>query len=250
MPASADLTTADRTTRVSRRTIRALSRLIASALCLGPFAPSPAAGQSIPSSYRYLEDAQGAGVFGGYLSTTRGRWELGPKSAPYAGGRYAIELSGPLFAEGLLSYAPTTRDVVDPRRADGDRRIGETDVHLLMVDARLAFSVTGRRTWRRFAPHLFAGVGTALDAAGLGEAEEALQPEDRFEMGTTFTASTGAGVRIAPARRVTLWLEGSMKLWRLSTPDGFGDPSKGLEGVAEREWVRGLGFTLGAAFQF
>lgn len=241
--ASADVMTAHRTTSAVRRTTWAL-------LCLALCAGSSAAAQRIPSSYRHVEDGQGAGVFAGYLNLTRGQWELGPKSAPYAGGRYAIELSGPLFAEGLLSYLPTARDVVDPRRAEGDRTIGETDVHLFMADARLAFSATGRRTWRRIAPHIFVGVGVVLDAAGLGEAEDVLQPEDRFELGTTFKASAGAGVRIAPARRIMLHLEGGMALWRLTTPSGFGDPSKGLENVAEREWVRGLGVTLGAAYRF
>ncbi len=222
-------------------------------LCLGLSALSAADGlaaQRIPSSYRYLDESQGAGVFGGYMMLTTGKWDLGPKSAAYMGGRYAIEVTGPLFAEGLLAYVPTARDVVDPRRAEGDRTIGETDMHLLMASARLAFSVTGRRTWRRIAPHLFVGVGGVLDAAGAGEADEVLQPEDRFELGATFAASAGAGVRIAAAGRVALQLESSLDLWRLNTPTGYGEPAKGLEGVAEREWVRGLGFSLGASFRF
>lgn len=219
-------------------------------LCLGLSTADAADAQRIPSVYRYLDESQDAGVFGGYMTLTTGKWKLGPKSSAYVGGRYAIEVSGPLFAEGLVTYVPTSRDVVDPRRAEGDRTIGESDVHLLMASARLAFSVTGRRTWRRIAPHLFAGIGAVLDAAGAGEADEALQPEDRFELGATFAASTGAGVRIAPASRISLRLESSLALWRLNTPTGYGEPAKELEGVAEREWVRAFGLTLGASLRF
>ena len=154
-------------------------------LCVGLSAVAPAGAQQIPSSYRYLDDGQKTGVFGAYLNLTRGKWDLGPRSAAYAGGRYSIEVSGPLFAEGLLTYVPTTRNVVDPRRAEGDRSIGETDVHLMLASARLAFSLTGRRTWRRIAPHIFAGTGVAIDVAGMSDTEETLQPEDRFEFGTT-----------------------------------------------------------------
>ena len=38
-----------------------------------------------------------------------------------------------------------------------------------------------------------------------------------------------------------LRLEGSMLLWRLNTPTGFGDPAKGLENVAERSGPGGSG---------
>ena len=243
--------TVHRTTRAARWTLWGPPSLsVLALLCVGLSAVAPAGAQQIPSSYRYLDDGQQTGVFGGYLNLTRGKWDLGPRSAAYAGGRYSIEVSGPLFAEGLLTYVPTTRNVVDPRRAEGDRSIGETDMHLMLASARLAFSLTGRRTWRRIAPHIFAGTGVAIDVAGMSDTEETLQPEDRFEFGTTFAASAGAGVRIAPASRIMLRLEGSMLLWRLNTPTGFGDPAKGLENVAEREWTRGFGFTLGAAFRF
>lgn len=232
-----------------KRIIRALAPL-ALGLTLGLPAAEAALGQTIPSSYRHLEYGQEVGVFGGYINMTRGSWDLGPKSAPYTGGRYAIEVGGPFFAEGLLTYLPTTRDVIDPRRAEGDLAIGETDVHLLMASARLAFSLTGRRSWRRFTPHVFVGGGLAADFAGTGELEERLQPEDRFDFGTAFAASTGTGLRIFPSDWIVIRLDGSVLLWRLDTPTGFGEPEKGLEGVTEREWVRGVGVTLGVAIRF
>ena len=235
------------------RAIRTLATGLAA--LLPAFAPSvadpPAAsGQAIPSSYRYLEHGQEAGLVSGYLELASGSLDLGPKSAVFAGGRYALELSGPLSVEGLLLYVPTARDVVDPRRAEGDRTIGETDANLIMADARLAFSVTGRRTWRRVSPYIFAGAGAALDVAGLGEAENILLEEDRFDFGTVFTGSGGGGVRLAPSDRIMVRLDANIVLWRLQTPTGFGQPGKELEDAVQREWVRGFGFALGAAWRF
>lgn len=212
--------------------------------------PAAVSGQTIPSPYRYLEHGQEVGVVSGYLNLAAGSLDLGPKSSAFVGGRYALELSGPLSVEGLLFHVPTTRDVVDPRRAEGDRTIGETDASLFMADARLAFAVTGRRTWHGVSPYVFAGVGAALDAAGLGEAENVLLEEDRFDFGTVFTGSGGAGMRWAPSDRIMVRLDSNIVLWRLRTPQGFGQPGKELEDVAEREWVRGFGFALGAAWRF
>lgn len=239
--------------RFRGRALRAVATFSATLLpALAPLLAVPAAvsGQTIPSLYRYLEHGQEAGVVSGYLNLAAGSLDLGPKSAAFVGGRYALELTGPLSVEGLLLHVPTTRDVVDPRRAEGDRTIGETDASLFMADARFAFSATGRRTWRGLSPYLFVGAGAALDAAGLGETETVLLEEDRFDFGTVFTASAGVGMRWAPLERIMVRLDSNILLWRLQTPQGFGQPGKELEGVAEREWVRGFGFALGAAWRF
>ena len=209
-----------------------------------------ASAQSIPSSYRYIESGQEASVFWGFLSLRPGSLDLGPKTAKFVGGRYAVEAAGPLFIEGLVSYLPTQRDVVDPRRAEGDRTIGESDVHLFMLDARLSFSIPGRRTWHRLAPHLFIGGGIAYDAAGWGAFDEVLLPEDVFDFGTAFTANAGTGFRLAVSSRIMLRADGSLKLWQLNTPTGFDEPSKQLDSVEQSEWVSGYGFAVGAAWRF
>ncbi len=224
-------------------------------LCLLPAVP--AAAQSIPSSYRYIENPQAASVFAGYMSLSTGSLALGPKSGAFAGGRYAIEASGPLFVEGRFAYLPTRRDVIDPRRQLGDRAIGESDVHLMMLDARLSFSLTGRRTWNRFTPHLFIGAGIALDAAGQGDLDGDLRAEDVFDFGTAFTANAGTGFRLLLGSRFMLRTDASLTLWQLSTPTGFNDPGTRPEDkedplyAPERsEWVGGYGLTVSFAWRF
>ena len=234
--------------------VTSLHRLVV-LLCLSP--AGPAAAQSIPSSYRDIDNPQATSILGGYMSLATGSLDLGPKSGTFAGGRYAIEAAGPIFFEGLFAYLPTKRDVIDPRRQLGDRAIGESDVHLLMLDARLSFSLTGRRTWHGFTPHLFAGGGVAHDAAGLSDFDRNLQPEDVFDFGTAFTANAGTGFRLLLGPRFMVRADASLTLWQLSTPLGFDDPEKRpvdeedpLRLPEQREWVGGYGLTLGLAWRF
>lgn len=226
-------------------------------LLLGLLPAVPATAQSIPSSYRYIDNPHAASVFGGYMSLATGSLALGPKSGTFVGGRYAIEATGPLFVEGLFAYLPTRRDVIDPRRQLGDRAIGESDVHLLMFDARLSFSLTGRRTWNRFTPHLFVGGGMAHDAAGPGERDGDLRAEDVFDFGTAFTANAGTGFRLLLGSRFMLRTDASLTLWQLSTPTGFNDPATRPEDeddplyAPERdEWVGGHGVSVSFAWRF
>lgn len=211
---------------------------------------SSAVAQVVPSSYRHIEHGQEAGAAGTAHFSRRGSLDLGPRLDWSAGGRYAIEASGPLFFEGLASYAQGSRHVIDPRRAVGDRIVGDADVRMLMASVRLGFSLTGRRTWRAASPFVFAGAGIAYDAAGPGELDESLDPPDRFEFGTAFTASAGTGLRIALGARMMLRMDGEMMLWRIQTPSGFDDRTKFEDGVVEREWVAGYGVSAGISVRF
>ncbi|MDH3223888.1 MAG: hypothetical protein OEO23_09240 [Gemmatimonadota bacterium] len=222
--------------------------LLLSSPCLGP--PFAVQGQSIPSPYRHIERGQEAGLFVGTFSAATGQFDLGPKSGLLIGGRYAVELGGPVFLEGMASLLPTTRDIIDPRRVEGDRSIGEADVSLVAIDVRFGFSLTGRRTWNGLSPYIFAGGGLAFDGASRADLEEALLPEDRFEFGTSFTTGFGGGVRYAISQALILRSDLGLNLWKLSTPTGFDDPTKNLGAVPEDAWVGGWGFTLGASWRF
>lgn len=213
--------------------------------------------QQIPSSYRFIQGGQEVSVLSGYMPLDAGTLELGPKSGPFIGARYSIEATGPIFFEGLLTYMLTDREVIDPRRAADDRSIGQTDVHLVMLDARMDFSITGRRTWRGISPHLFAGGGIAYDLAGDGEISKELLSEDLFEFGTAFTASAGAGFRLSLTSRIMLRADASLMLWKLNTPGGFDDPTKrpevpGVEPeeLVRSEWVAGQGLSISLGWRF
>lgn len=237
-----------------RSTVYAAGPLLAAVATLA----SPAGAQTVPSPYRFIEGRQEVSFISGYMPADPGLYDLGPRSGPVFGARYTIEAVGPIFFEGLLSYLPTNRAVIDPRRARDDWSIGETDVHLVMLDARFDFSLTGRRTWHRISPHLFLGGGLAVDLAAEGESEQELLPEDLFDFGTAFTANAGTGFRASLTSKLMLRADASMTLWRINTPGGFQDPNKrpptegGQEGerLQQRQWVAGTGLTLSLGWRF
>jgi hypothetical protein len=207
-------------------------------------------GQSIPSPYRFIETAQEAGPFFGAAQASPGELNLGPQSGPLVGMRYGIDVSGPFGLEGAVSYLPTTRVVIDPRRAPVDRARGEVDVSMLVAEARLRFSLTGRRTWHSLSPFLFVGGGGAFDVASRPALEEQLRAEDRFDFGFAFLGVLGGGTRWMVLERFLLRLDAQLTLWQLDTPDGFQDQSLGLGVTPTGEWVNNAMFTFGFAYRF
>lgn len=203
-----------------------------------------AAGQSIPSPFRFIEGRQEVGVFGGVVDSQTGRFGFGPKGGLMYGGRWGIELAGPVSLEGVATLVDGTRDIINPGRVEGDRVVGEADVLLSAFDARFKFTLTGDRSWHRVAPFIVAGGGIVLDITGDSPADEQLEAPDRFDFGNSFYGTTGLGTRFFVTDRLALRLDGTFSLWKIDTPPGFSDPARGFESVEEGEWVRSLGLTL------
>lgn len=221
------------------------------ALFLGVL-PASLQAQSIPSPYRYIEEGQEGGFFVGYFDADPGRYELGPKSALMTGLRYGLELAGPLGLEGVATVVPTERDVINPGRAPGERAVDVAEATLLFVEARLRFALTGRRTWNRLQPYAAAGIGLGMDVQGNQREDDLLLAADRFNFGTRFVGSFGAGTRVILGSRLTLRLDASLLLYQLRTPGGFQDPDRELDlgNVPDSEWVAGRGLSLGLAYRF
>jgi hypothetical protein len=211
---------------------------------------SQAVAQTVPSPYRFVETRQEAGAFVGWLDASVGRFGLGPRSGVLYGLRYGLDVSGPFGLEGAVSYVPTSRDIIDPRRPEGDRVRGEGDASLIVMDARLRFSLTGRRTWNGLSPFLFAGAGGAIDVAGDPEADQLLREEDRFDYGFALLGTLGGGVRWMVAEDFLLRADAHLTLWQLDTPEGFFDTSLELEAPPQVEWANNGVITLGLAYRF
>ena len=212
--------------------------------------PQAAQAQSIPSPYRFVERKQETGPFLGYMSVDRGRFGYGPGSGPFVGARWGFDLSGPISIEGVAGILTGTRDVMNPGRDEGERKVGEADLRLATVDARLKFSFVGDRMWHGLSPFFVAGGGIAFDLAGSAPAEGDLEPGDVFEFGTSFVATMGVGTRWFATDRVALRTDALFSLWEIPTPPGFADPTRGFESVDENEWVRGLQITVSVVFRW
>ncbi len=142
------------------------------------------------------------------------------------------------------------RDVINPARLEGDRKVGEADVMLGTVDARLRFTFTGDRSWHSLAPFLVAGGGLVFDLSGAQAVDEQLEARDRFDFGTSFLGTFGGGTHLYLTDRLALRGDGVFSLWKIKTPPGFSDPERGIQGVAESEWVSALHFTVSAVIRF
>jgi hypothetical protein len=223
---------------------------VALLLVAGVASPRASAAQSIPSPYRFIETRHEAGAFGGWLDPDTGPFGFGPGAGPLVGLRYAIELSGPFSLEGVASTLLGERDVVDPRRSEGSRVIGQEDAFLTSVDARLKFALNGRRTWHGFGPYLMAGGGVVFDVAGEGALDLELEDTDRYTFDTSFLGLLGGGVRFFPVEGFMIRADVESRFWKIKTPSGFSDPDLNLGPVSRDQWVAGLGLTLGAAIRF
>jgi hypothetical protein len=216
-------------------------------LCLGS---TPLAAQAIPSPYRFWETRQEAGPFSGWISPGTGRFGYGPGPGPIVGVRYGLDFPGPLSIEGVVNWIPTTRDVVDPRRVEGQRVIGSSDANLLGVDARLKLSVTGQRTWHSLNPFLLAGVGLMWDLGEGSVDEDELEDDDRFDFGTAFVGQLGGGVRWFLTDHWILRTDALLHVWKLDAPAGFRDTDRGFGDVGMSEWVNASSISLGVGYRF
>lgn len=229
-------------------TMRAKSLLQAAilvCLCRGA-----AAGQTIPSPYRFWDTRQEGSPFVGWISTGAGRFGYGPRSGPLLGARYGIDFGGPVSLEGVVNWIPTTRDVIDPRRAVGSRKVGEATSTLLGSDLRVKLSITGQRTWHHLNPFALAGIGLMWDLAGQSGVESDLEGNDRFKFGTAFVGQLGGGLRIFANDHWIARTDALLHIWKLDTPTGFRDQSRGFTDIGPGEWVNASSISLGVGYRF
>ncbi len=212
--------------------------------------PLPGAAQTVPSPFRYLETKQEVGLLFGVTNAASGRFGFGPGGGVRMGARWGIRLSGPLGFEGVAAVISGKRDVVNPARLEGDRKIGEADARLGTVDARLRFTFTGDRSWHALAPFIVAGGGLVFDAAGAQPLDEELETTDRFDFGSSFLGTFGGGTHLYLTDRLALRGDGIFSLWKIKTPPGFSDPDRGIASVQASEWVSALHLTVSAVIRF
>jgi hypothetical protein len=229
--------------------------LLLAALVLGA---ATAEAQSIPSPIRYLDESHGLGVFAGYLrpnphvhvndSTTL---EIGPQAAPIVGARYQLRFGGPLAGHVAAAYTPAQRnqwimgvgtDTTAVEPVDTGEQVA---ANLILVDAGLHFGFTGQRAWHGLAPYAQLLGGLVVNLSGASDVELRVPVNERFELGPSFALGAAIGTDIYPTDRLSLRVELSNRLWRMTMPAGFTD-----RGTRRSEWNSAQGVTVGAAFHF
>ena len=203
--------------------------------------------QAIPSPYRYIEQKNSAGLFGGHIATDTGDNDVGPESLTLIGLRYGLQLTGPVSADASIAFGRGTRTVyARPVATETDVvPTGEADMAILMADAGFRFHITGPRSWHRFAPFVVATAGVIADVAGTSGSEVTLPENQLLEFGPGFAASGGIGTDFFLTERLSLRAEVRDHLWRYTYPTGLS-----ATGEEDKEWAQNFGFSVGAAFHF
>jgi hypothetical protein len=197
-----------------------------------------------------VESTHAISPFVGYVATGRGALQLGPKSGPFAGARYGIRFSGPLTAEGDVSFLSSTRTVLDTIPGDTTlRAVGEADVQLLSTQVGLRFNITGPRTYHGLQPYVAAGAGMVLDMANQSPDEEDLASDVRLDFGARVAAHVGGGIEAFLSPGLSIRVDARTLLWKVTTPQPF------LFGVTALtrppdEWVQNFFLSGGIAIHF
>jgi hypothetical protein len=209
----------------------------------------PLEAQQIRSPYRFIDETQSVGVYGGWLFTNPGRLGLGPQNAPILGVRYNARFTGPLSGEVAVSFAPSEREIVGADTVAGVIEAAPTGqlvpMNLLMAEGGLRFHLTGPRAWRGVAPYVLASGGLAVDLSGRTEDDLALPEPQQFRFGPSFAVGLGAGTDLFLTERLSLRLEARNHILRTQIPGGF----QGT-GRADTEWTNNFALTAGTSLHF
>jgi hypothetical protein len=168
------------------------------------------------SPYRDVRRGAVTVVAFGYLGGSRGSVGVGLSNGKTGGIRYEA-LFGAIGASLGLAYGQTSRFVVDPFKDTLSRKTGPFSNDVVLVDAGLQLVLTGRKTWRGFAPYVGGAMGVAIGGKS---------PRDTsgYKFGTKFTIAPNAGLRWYPARRLSVRGDFRLVLWKLNYPAQFKVP--------------------------
>jgi hypothetical protein len=199
------------------------------------------------SPYRDVRRGAVGIVAFGYLGGSRGSVGVGLSDGKTAGIRYEV-LFGAIGASLGLAYGHTNRFVVDPTKDSSTRKTGPFDDNVVLADAGLQLVLTGRKTWRGFAPYVGGALGLAISGAA---------PPDPsgYRFGSKFTLNPNAGVRWYPARRLSVRADLRLVLWKLNYPVSYKVPASDGSRVlpltaALTEWTSHRWATIGVGWTF
>ena len=203
-----------------------------------------------PSHSPYRDVRRGATLVltFGHLGGSRGGPGVGISDGPTGGLRYEASF-GALGAALGIAYGHTTRFVVDPTKDSVSRKSGPFDTDVVLADAALQLSLTGRTTWHGLAPYVGGALGVAVGGGS---------PPDPsgYNFGNKLTLAPQAGVRWYPARRVSVRADFRLVLWKLRYPLGYKQPSPVDGGrvlpldASLDEWTSHPWITIGLGWTF
>ena len=152
------------------------------------------------SPFRDVTTRQELTLFGGRFGGNPGEAGVGARSGPITGLRFATRLSGPLELTVTFASINSSRYVIDPDSPVTVRTTGPVNYDLVTADLGMLFNLTGRKTWRGFAPYLGMAIGLEIPANGTTD-------PGGYEAKQNFTFVPTFGTRVTLSRSLALQLE-------------------------------------------
>jgi hypothetical protein len=178
-----------------------------------------------------------------------GTFGIGPKPGPAGGARWGISIGGPFSIELTGTYLDTKRDVKNPGLEGDFTTVGEADIDLITIDARIKFMLLGQRTWRRISPHFLVGAGFTFDVAGSQAEDQLVLPADRYNFGTSFSGLLGFGARWFLTDRFLIRPDFTLQLWQQDIPEGYA-VREALIASPREEWIQSWSLMIGLSYNF
>lgn len=218
---------------------------------LGPWASAAAQVGHAPARTPYadLEYRQELTLYGGQYSAGKDPAGVAPRSGPLIGARYDLRLGGPAYLMVNLATVRSERTVLDPSKAPAARNLGSQSWPLYMADVGIALNLTGFKSYHRLVPVLSAGIGVVSDLKGSPDV-------GRYQFGTPFAFSLGAGVKWVPqASRFQLRADLTNHFYQLRYPNSYYQFDVGSTPVlpasqAKNLWKSNPSLTLGVSYLF
>ena len=152
----------------------------------------------------------------GTLSPGKDPAGVGPRSGFIASVRYELLLSGPLWLQSRLSYAPALdRTVKDPLLTGAARNVGTSTRPLATWDVGFGMNLTGNKSWHRVAPQLHGALGMATGGTSVFDV-------GGYRFGSRFTVSYGVGARIVTGSKWEISADITHLFWKFKYPDTYG----------------------------
>jgi len=185
----------------------------------------------------------------GYLGGGRGSVGVGLSDGTTGGIRYEVPF-GAVGASLGLAYGRTNRFVVDPTKDSTSPARTSPPVanDVVLIDAGLQLVLTGRKTWRGFAPYVGGALGVAIGGT-------TSRDSSGYRFGTKFTLAPNAGLRWYLARRVSVRSDFRLVLWKLNYPISYKQPASDGSRVlpltaALTDWTSHPWATIGVGWTF
>jgi hypothetical protein len=165
------------------------------------------------SPYEDIEMGQNLTLSAGWLAVRRDPANVAPNASAFASVRYDASIGGPAALFVRYTFAPSERRLLAPANPLATRVLSTPSVNTTVIDGGLDLSLTGRKTWKRLAPAITAGLGIASDFAKADTGA--------YRFGTKFAFTYGLGLRFIPRSGLSFRADLTNYTWQYQYPDRY-----------------------------